>query len=92
MAALIREHLGHDCHRGNQSRGGHEQSDVVGLPGHHVEVKRTERLSIWAAMRQAEADCAEGDVPIVFTRRNREPWLVVLWGEDYLRMLAKGER
>lgn len=91
VAKLIHDTLGHDTHRGFQSRGGSEQPDVVGLPGHHVEVKRTEKLQIWAAMRQAEDDCDEASMPIVFARKSREPWLVILWAEDYLRLLKEKE-
>lgn len=90
VAHLIHDTLGHTCRRGFQARGGDEQPDVVGLPGHHVEVKRTEKFQMWKAMRQAEEDCADGDVPIVFTRRSREPWLCVLRATDYLELL-KGE-
>lgn len=89
VAKLIQEHLGHECRRGFQARGGSEEADVLGLPGHHVEVKRQERVNIWAAMRQAEADCDEEVVPVVFTRKNGEPWLVVMWAADYLRGLRR---
>lgn len=92
VAKMIHDALGHDTHRGFQARGGSEQPDVVGMPGHHVEVKRTERTNIWSAMRQAEEDCDDLSIPIVFTRKNREPWLVVLHADDYLGIIRECEK
>lgn len=57
----------------------------------HCEVKRCERLSLPAAIRQAEGDAAAGTIPVVIHRRNREPWRITLRLEDFFR-LAKGAR
>lgn len=79
--------------RGYQvERGGSETfgtvSDITGLPGVHIEVKRVERLNVSMAMAQAIRDAERfGDgAPTVFHRRNREPWLVTMRLSDWLRM------
>lgn len=67
--------------RGRQSRsGGREEPDVKdGIPGTHPECKRVEKLNIWAALAQAEADAAvNGLIPYVAFRRNRGQWNVAV--------------
>ncbi len=95
VAALLRAR-GIAAKRGYQSRGGgSEEPDVVcDLPNHRLEVKRQERLNIWAAFAQADDDCDPGDdetVPAVVFRRNRSPWMVCLRFADYLDLLGYGE-
>lgn len=90
LAALINERLGLACRRGFQSRGGAEAADIEGfIPGFHLEAKRQERTNIWRFMRQAEEDAKEGEIPVVVTRRSREPSLAVLWFEDFLELIAQ---
>ena len=65
-------------------------ADVVGVPGMHIEVKfvETERIREW--YRQAERDAAaspEQKKPVVVHRKSREPWLVTLSLEDFVRLL-----
>ncbi len=55
-------------------RPGDVAPDVSGLPGCHVEVKRTEAMNIHAALAQAERDCGPGELPLVCFRRNRDTW------------------
>lgn len=64
--------------RGRQYHG-LEGRDVVALEldGIHIEVKRTEALSLYPAMEQAMRD-ANGALPLLLHRRNRKPWLVIL--------------
>lgn len=67
-----------------------ETPDVVGLPGIHIEVKRVERLNVPEAMGQAVRDASafHDGTPALFHRRNREPWLVTMRLEDWLRLYA----
>lgn len=68
-------------------------SDVIGLPGIHVEVKNVERLNIWSALDQAKRDSladGNGDIPAVFFKRNRTEWYVALPLSDFIK-LYKGE-
>lgn len=73
-------------------RGGSETfgaiPDVVGLPGIHIEVKRVERLNVPEAMRQAvrDAERFQDGMPALFHRRNRQPWLVTVRLDDFMRM------
>ena len=62
--------------------------DVTGLPGIHIEVKRVERLNISEAMEQAERDSDRfrDGMPTVFHRRNRQPWLVTMKLEDWIKL------
>lgn len=88
-AALLKAH-GFDARRGQQFNGSDGSADVVGLPGFHVEVKRSERLSVYEAMGQAESDALDGEIPLVLHRRNRREWLAVLKADDFLEMIKNG--
>jgi len=78
LAAELRRLFGIEARRGVQYCGGTDSPDVVtDIPGIHCEVKRTERLSLYPAMKQAIGDAGD-KVPIVFHRQNREDWLVVV--------------
>lgn len=85
LAGILRGY-GYSAGRGRQYRGGADSPDVAGLPGIHIEVKRTERLSLYDAMAQARADAAGRAMPAVFHRRNDCPWLVVMTLEDWIAL------
>lgn len=65
--------------------------DITGLPGIHIECKRTEKLRPYDWMAQAERDAVRfGDgLPAVFFRRSRSPWLVVMKLEDWVGLYRK---
>lgn len=77
-AAELATVLGCTARRGVQYQGGPGSPDVVleGLPI-HVEVKRTEKLSLWSAIEQAEADAGD-KVPIVWHRANGRDSVVIV--------------
>lgn len=89
LARLLRQH-GYEIERGGALSFG-ERPDLMGLPGVHIECKRVERLNLDAAMAQAIRDSARfGDgAPAVFHRRNRQPWLVTMRLEDWMRLYEK---
>lgn len=102
VADLIRR-FGLPARRGQQYRGGSDSPDVVGLPGVHVEVKLTERFQPYEALDQAEADTQRLwntqedpdqliDTPVVFHRRNRKRWIVVLDALDFLELYGETGR
>lgn len=65
------------------------EADVTGLPGIHIECKRTEKLSLYEAMEQAERDTASSnrdEIPVVMHRRNRKPWLVIMKLDDWMKL------
>lgn len=63
------------------------EPDIVGLPGIHAEVKRHERWELPAWIKQAEQDAARmrDGAPAVFFRSNRQPWMVAMHMDDFLR-------
>ena len=89
LAGILREH-GYDCRRGQQYCGANGDADVIGLPGIHIESKRTERLNLSNAMSQAIADSKE-NIPTVWHRKNNEQWLVTLSAENFLKIYADWE-
>ena len=83
LAQILRDMYGYETKRGSVFQG---TSDVVGLPGVHIECKRVERLNIHEAMKQAQQEAAKrcDGIPAVFHRRNRTEWLVTMRLEDWV--------
>lgn len=86
VAQLLRDH-GFDARRGVQFRGGPDSPDVIGLPGFHVEVKRVEAFRLYDALEQAKDEMRDGDIPAVFHRPSKRPWVVVLDAVDFLALV-----
>lgn len=88
LAALIRDTWGYEVHRGKVF---YHESDIVGLDGIHMEVKRQERLNVYEAIKQAiaEADKRSDGIPAVFHRRDREGWLVTMRLEDWIDLYGE---
>ena len=86
-AAELGALLGVDAQRGAQHRGGPDSPDVV-LDGVrlHVEAKRTERLSLYAALAQADEDAPKDAVPIVWHRANMRNSVVIVDTRDLVRL------
>lgn len=85
LAAYLREH-GYEARRGVQYHGGSDSPDVVGLPGIHIECKRVERGQLYDWLDQAIADAGTDRVPVVFHRRNRREWVVILRADDFVAL------
>ena len=78
-AKALAKVLGCTARRGQQFAGGNDSPDLItSIAGVHFEVKRTESLSLYKAIDQAQTDCKPDDVPVVLHRRNHQPWLVVV--------------
>ena len=88
--AMFCREQGYDCRRGQQYSG-IEGEDIVGLPGVHVEVKRTERLSLYDAIAQAGADAGKDKLPIVASRKNNSDWLITMRAEDWFKIYREWE-
>lgn len=89
LAEKLREY-GYDISRGGSLSFG-EVPDLTGIPGVHIECKRVEKLNIDNALKQAIRDSekfADG-IPILFHRRNRQPWLVTLRLADFMEIFQK---
>lgn len=80
---------GFNVHRGVQYHGGPDSPDVTGLPKIHPEVKRVEKLNIDKAMEQARDEAGKGEIPVVFHRKNRKPWLVTMDVHDWFKLYRK---
>ena len=86
---------GYDAERdGQQGSGTHgTHPDVAGgPPGFWPECKRVEAFScVTRAMEQAKKDSAgTGLVPSVYSKTNRDEWLVTLRAEDFFNLLMTG--
>lgn len=82
------EGRGYPAHRGRQYSGGPDSPDIIcpTLPV-FVECKRIEKLSLYPALEQAQAD-TDGRPPAVFHRRNRKRWVVALYLDDFLDLVS----
>ena len=80
--------LGLECRRGVQFQGGPDSPDVVGVPGVHIEAKRTEKLQLWAALDQAVGESG-GNIPVVCHRPNRREWIAVVRLDDLPALAVK---
>jgi len=76
---------GHPARRGQQFKGGADSPDVISELPIHIECKRTETLSAYKALEQAQADSV---LPaVVFHRRNHKPWIVILDAQAFLELI-----
>lgn len=83
---------GYECRRTSQYCGNTgNASDVVGLPGIHQEVKRTERFDLYGALHQAQNDAKSGEIPIVAHRKNDHKWVVVMDADDWFVLYREWE-
>ena len=91
LAAAFREYGYDDSRRTAQYCGNTgDASDVVGLPGIHVEAKHQEKMYLYDWISQAKADAAaggKGNLPAVFHKKNNSEILVTMtlagWMELY---------
>lgn len=85
LSSKLREY-GYDCRRGQQYSGANGDADVIGLPGIHIEAKRTEKLSLYDALAQAKADKKKDELPAVFHRKNNCEWVVIMPLDDWIQI------
>lgn len=90
VARLFRGH-GYEARRGQQYCGSNGDADVVGPPGIHIEVKRTEAFRLYDALDQAKRDAKEGLFPIVVHRKNHHEWVVVMTFDDWMELYREWE-
>ena len=89
----LKEH-GYDVRRSVQYNGKEEegQADLLGLPGIHIECKRTESLRLYEAVDQAKRDSkGKNQIPVVFHRRNRCEWLAIMTLDDFMEFYRAWE-
>lgn len=87
LASRFREY-GYDARRTAQYCGNTgDASDVVGLPGIHVEAKHVEKMSLYEWMAQAIRDAeagGKGNLPAVFHKKNNADILVTMRFDDFM--------
>lgn len=88
LAAVLRGY-GYDCRRGQQYCGANGDADVTGLPGIHIEVKRTEWLNLYDALSQSRHDARDGELPIVAHRKNNSEWVVIQPLMDWIKLYSE---
>lgn len=95
LASKFREH-GYDQARRTAQYCGNtgDASDVVGLPGLHVEAKHQEQMRLYEWMSQAVRDAAaggEGRLPAVFHKKNNADILVTMRLDDFMSIYREYE-
>lgn len=65
-----------------------KQSDLVDLPGIHIECKFVEKLNVRKAVDQAieESEKRKDGMPAVFWKVSRKPWLTIMRTEDWVTL------
>ena len=93
LASLFREFGYTDSRRTAQYCGNTgDASDVVGLPGIHVEAKHQERMQLYEWMEQAKRDSkGTGNIPAVFHKKNNHEILVTLHFDDFMSIYLEYE-
>lgn len=86
-ASILRKHGFSDARRGQQFCGANGDPDVVGIPGVHLELKAVEALNIKKAMDQSIRDAKDGEIPVVVHKKNREPIMVTMLNDDFLKLI-----
>lgn len=92
LASLLREY-GYNTRRTAQYCGNTgDASDVVGLPGLHIEAKHQEQMRLYEWMSQAKRDSeGTGKLPAVFHKKNNAEILVTMRLEDYMNLYREWE-
>lgn len=93
LASLFREHGYSDSRRTAQYCGNTgDASDVVGLPGLHIEAKHQERMQLYDWMDQAKRDSAGSEnLPVVFHKKNHHEILVTMRFDDFMKIYKEYE-
>lgn len=94
LASKFREQ-GYDARRTAQYCGKTgDASDVVGLPGIHVEAKHAEQMRLYDWMAQAKRDAEagrKGNLPAVFHKKNNAEILVTMILDDWFVLYREWE-
>jgi Holliday junction resolvase len=95
LASKFREHGYSDSRRTAQYCGNTgDASDVVGLPGIHVEAKHQETMRLYEWMSQAKRDAEAGGenrLPAVFHKKNNAEILVTMTLDDWMNLYREWE-
>lgn len=92
LASKLREY-GYEARRTAQYCGNTgDASDVVGLPGIHIEAKHQETMRLYEWISQAKRDSeGTGRLPTVFHKKNNAEILVTMTLEDWFCLYREFE-
>ncbi len=93
LASIFRDYGYDEARRTAQYCGNTgDASDVVGLPGLHIEAKHQERMQLYEWMEQAIRDSKKtGNIPAVFHKKNNADILVTVRLEDFMEIYKEWE-
>ena len=95
LARIFRDYGYDDARRTAQYCGNTgDASDVVGLPGLHVEAKHCEQMRLYEWMAQAKNDAYKGGkglLPTVFHKKNNAEILVTMELDDFMTIYREYE-
>lgn len=92
LASRFREY-GYQARRTAQYCGNTgDASDVVGLPGLHIEAKHQEAMRLYEWMAQAKRDSSgTGRLPAVFHKKNNAEILVTMELDSWMQLYREWE-
>ena len=92
LASIFRDY-GYEARRTAQYCGNTgDASDVVGLPGLHIEAKHQEQMRLYEWMSQAKRDSeGTGRLPVVFHKKNSAEILVTMRLDDFMNLYREWE-
>ena len=89
VAAAFRAGGFPEARRGlGQARSGTVAPDITGVKNYWIECKAGARVSVLAALRQAEGNAA-GEIPVAVCKVDREPATATLPLGDFIALLDK---
>ena len=93
LASKFRDYGYNDARRTAQYCGNTgDASDVVGLPGIHIEAKHQEAMRLYDWISQAKRDSAGSDkLPAVFHKKNNASILVTMELDDWMKIYKEFE-
>lgn len=95
LARIFRDYGYDDARRTAQYCGNTgDASDVVGLPGLHVEAKHCEQMRLYEWMAQAKNDAHKGGkglLPAVFHKKNNAEILVTMELDAFMNLYREWE-
>lgn len=92
LASRFRDY-GYEARRTAQYCGNTgDASDVIGLPGIHIEAKHQECMRLYEWMAQAKRDSdGTGRLPAVFHKKNNAEILVTMELDDFMQLYREWE-
>lgn len=93
VVRILHQHGYPKARRTHDGRAQLERGDIAnGPPGYHLEVKLGRSVSIPRAIRQAAADAAATEIPVVVHREDHGTWNATLPLDELLALIQHRER